>query len=107
MNCLDSILSLPMQNDQQFIQTMITQGRKKRKLEDDGNLSNAKIRRITIKNEPEQVIYSSKILSKVSFLSHPSIPHRLFYSDIQPINQLLCVRTLFVIVYHQLKRHLY
>ncbi len=35
---------------------MITQGRKKRKLEDDENLSNAKIRRITIKNEPEQVI---------------------------------------------------
>jgi hypothetical protein len=47
---------MPMvQNDQQFIQTMITQSRKKRKLEDDGNLSNAKIRRITIKTEPDQV----------------------------------------------------
>jgi hypothetical protein len=46
----------PIQNDQQFIQTMITQGKKKRKMEDDGNLSDAKIRRIAIKNEPEQVI---------------------------------------------------
>jgi hypothetical protein len=47
----------PMQNDQQFIQTMINQGRKKRKFEDDENILNPpKIRRITIKNEPEQVI---------------------------------------------------
>jgi len=54
---LASILSIPpIQNDQQFIQTMIIQGRKKRKLEEDEDLSNAKIRRITIKNEPEQVI---------------------------------------------------
>jgi len=54
---LASILSIPqIQNDQQFIQTMIMQGRKKRKLEEDEDLSNAKIRRITIKNEPEQVI---------------------------------------------------
>jgi hypothetical protein len=35
---------------------MIIQGRKKRKLEEDEDLSNNKIRRITIKNEPEQVI---------------------------------------------------
>jgi len=54
---LASILSIPqIQNDQQFIQTMIIQGRKKRKLEEDEDLSNNKIRRITIKNEPEQVI---------------------------------------------------
>jgi methyltransferase-like protein len=42
--------------DRQFIQTMITVGRIKRRLEDDENQSNTKIRRITIKNEPEQVI---------------------------------------------------
>ncbi len=53
----------PIQNDQQFIQTMITQGRKKRKLEDDENRSNTKIRRINIKNEPEQVILFKKKLS--------------------------------------------
>jgi hypothetical protein len=47
-----------IQNDQQFIQTMINQGRKKRKLDDDENIPNpaSKLRRITIKNEPEQVI---------------------------------------------------
>jgi hypothetical protein len=57
MNYLASILSMPpIQNDQQFIQTMINQGRRKRKLEEDENFSNTKIRRITIKNEPEQVI---------------------------------------------------
>ncbi|CAF0831475.1 unnamed protein product [Adineta steineri] len=50
-----SILSIPpIQNDQQFIQTMITQSRSKRKLDDDGTVANVKIRRITIKNEPEQ-----------------------------------------------------
>ena len=46
----------PKQNDQEFIQTMITQGRKKRKLDEaDLGLPNGKIRRITIKAEPEQV----------------------------------------------------
>jgi hypothetical protein len=56
LNYLDSILSIPtLQNNQQFIRTMITQARKKRILEDDGNLSNGKIRRITIKSEPVQV----------------------------------------------------
>lgn len=52
----------PIQNDQQFIQTMINQGRKKRKLEEEDeeggggeNRSNSKIRRVMIKNEPEQV----------------------------------------------------
>jgi len=55
--CLASILSMPpIQNDQQFIQTMINQGRKKRKLDDEEPIPNPKIRRITIKNEPEQVI---------------------------------------------------
>ena len=46
----------PIQNDQQFIQTMIIEGRKKRKLEEDEDLSNVKIRRITTTNELEQVI---------------------------------------------------
>jgi hypothetical protein len=36
---------------------MINQGRKKRKLEDEENVSNPKTRRITIKNEPEQVSF--------------------------------------------------
>lgn len=46
----------PIQNDQQFIQSMIIQGRKKRRLEDEGeNIPIPKIRRITIKNEPDQV----------------------------------------------------
>ena len=46
----------PIQNDQEFIQTMITQGRKKRKLDEaDIDLPNGKIRRITIKAEPDQV----------------------------------------------------
>lgn len=34
---------------------MITQGKRKRKLEDDSNVSSSKVRRINIKNEPEQV----------------------------------------------------
>ncbi|CAF2533234.1 unnamed protein product [Rotaria sp. Silwood2] len=56
----DSILSMPpLQNDQQFIQTMMSQGKRKRKLEDETNLSNTKIRRITIKNEPEQPLNNS------------------------------------------------
>jgi hypothetical protein len=34
---------------------MIAEGKNKRKLEDDENQSNRKIRRTTIRNEPEQV----------------------------------------------------
>ncbi|CAF1437492.1 unnamed protein product [Rotaria sp. Silwood1] len=44
----------PLQNNRQFIPIMMSQGKMKRKLEDDINLSNTKIRRITIKNEPKQ-----------------------------------------------------
>ncbi|UJR37672.1 hypothetical protein I4U23_030367 [Adineta vaga] len=44
----------PIQNDQEFIQTMITQGKRKRKSDVDNNPSSVKIRRITIKSEPEQ-----------------------------------------------------
>ncbi|CAF1271704.1 unnamed protein product [Rotaria sordida] len=56
----DSILRmLPLQNNQQFIQTMLSQGKNKRKLEDDTNLLNKKICRITIKNEPKQLLYNS------------------------------------------------
>ena len=44
-----------IQNDQEFIQSMIRQGKRKRKSEDEHSLSNGKIRRITIKTEPEQV----------------------------------------------------
>ena len=35
---------------------MITQGKQKRKLEEDSNSPNAKIGRITIKTEPESVV---------------------------------------------------
>lgn len=45
----------PLQNDQQFIQTMMMQGKRKRKLEEDANSSNGKIRRVKIKTEPDQV----------------------------------------------------
>lgn len=34
---------------------MILQGRRKRKFEDEENLPQNKVRRITVKNEPEQV----------------------------------------------------
>lgn len=54
---LAAVLSMPaIQSDQQFIQTMIIQGRKKRKLEDEENIPQTKVRRVTVKNEPEQVI---------------------------------------------------
>jgi len=46
----------PIQNDEQFIEKMIIEGRKKRKLEEDEDLSNTKIRRITTTNELKQVI---------------------------------------------------
>ena len=58
------VLMPPIQNDRQFIQNMINQGRRKRKSDEDEDEdeennhqqhSNAKIRRITIKNEPEPV----------------------------------------------------
>lgn len=102
----------PIQNDQQFIQTMMLQGKKKRKLEDETNLLNSKARRIAIKTEPEQV-YSIKTIdfiktySFVFCLSLLLIPFRQLYFAIQSINPLLCVRILSVIVYHQLKKHLY
>jgi hypothetical protein len=53
------ILMSSIQNDQQFIQTMINQGRRKRKLDDENDHRHmGKVRRTTIKNEPEQVIVS-------------------------------------------------
>lgn len=68
---LASLSSIPaIQNDQQFIQTMITQGKRKRKLEEDMNLSNSKIRRITVKTEPEQII---QVRMAISFCIEISI----------------------------------
>jgi hypothetical protein len=53
---LDSAVPTPsVQNNQQFMQTMMTQGKKKRLLDDDGNVSTMKKYRINIKTEPEQV----------------------------------------------------
>lgn len=50
-----SILSLPtIQNDQQFIETMINQGRRKRKLAEQEYSANKQLRRVNIKAEPEQ-----------------------------------------------------
>lgn len=55
---LVSILSLPpIQNDQQFIETMINQGRRKRKLAEQERHA-SKLRRITVKTEPEQVQFT-------------------------------------------------
>ncbi|CAF3362245.1 unnamed protein product [Rotaria socialis] len=63
----------PLQNDHQFIQTMIIQGKKKRKLEEDASLPNAKTRRLAIKTEPEQP-------------SNASLPSLLFrHTTDQPI----------------------
>lgn len=53
----DPIVFLPqIQNDQEFIETMINHGRRKRQLTDENpNCSNRKLKRLTMKNEPEQV----------------------------------------------------
>lgn len=59
---MSHFIRIALQNDQEFIQTMILQGRKKRKLEDEENIPQAKVRRITIKNEPEQVTNTSYLL---------------------------------------------
>lgn len=50
------IVFLPqIQNDQEFIETMINHGRRKRKMTDENpNSSNRKLKRLSIKNEPEQ-----------------------------------------------------
>ncbi len=52
---LVSSISIPILTDHEFIETMIAEGKKKIKLEDDENQSNRKICRTTIRNEPEQV----------------------------------------------------
>jgi len=89
---------------------MINQGRRKRKLAEQERSAN-KLRRITVKTEPEQVQFTqinSFSYLKIRFSRYSSqliIFHRLFSFDTHAISRLSCVRILSVIVFHQLKRH--
>lgn len=86
---LDSIVFLPqIQNDQDFIETMINHGRRKRKMTEEH--SNRKMRRMTIKNEPEQVSddeHKLIIFHLASIFSHRSILHPRFSFDIKSNNR--------------------
>ena len=98
-----NILSVPTITDQQFIQTMNDRGEIKRELENNENLSNTKKSRITTNDRPEQVIQNLKNHINFIFnlfLSHQIIPNHPVVIGIQLVDQLLCVRMLFITVYH-------
>ena len=101
-------LLIAIQNDQDFIQSMIIQGRRKRKFDDEENLPRSKVRRITVKNEPEQV--DNRNLDKRNVRSNfpssqCSIHLHRFSFNIRPNIRLSCVRISFVTVFLPRKKH--